>query len=986
MVANRPGLRLNFLGDLEVIRDDKVLMLPPSKKTRGLLAYLALHNKALRRERLCELLWEIPDDPRGSLRWSLSKLRRLVDDDRHTRIIADRNSVSLDTADIEIDVLTLNSVAATRLCQASIAELEACAKQYRGEFLQGLELPDFSDFYTWCVTEREQAARSQAQLLTRLISMLADQPEQALSYSRQLVTLLPYEESARASLIEILLTLGRHQEAEQQYRVGVRLLNEASIEDTGLLYRTLHNSTAQPATQQPLRQEAAPKPVPAGLFGRDNELKQLQEELNTVCNQQRGRFILLRGDPGIGKSSLLEAMERMAGQQQACILHAAAFESKIIGPFALWRDALLRSPLSRATELLSGDRRSSRDHLFADLSDLVAEETHRHPVVIIFDDIQWCDESSIACLYYILRTNQQRPLLMVAAAREQELRDNPTVDQTIHSLHRDRLLLDIRLGPLSQTALQQLIAAREPQVNCQRLSRECAGNPLLALELARAENEGDSGTSLDELIRERLSRLDEDALEVLLWSAVMAPNLDVKSLERITGLNGKRLELALETAEQQGILRPGTKGFEFSHDLISQSIYRQIAPTRRQAMHRRVAELLEVETALNLQLASDLAHHAAKSGDAELATKAMISAGRLCLRFYANKEALNLAETGLQYAQQLADSERVCMTLELKEIELTATPVKDWQAAAEDYISLAEQALDYGALPFARLGYQMASYVRWIHGQWSDAQRASMQAERVTRGASEEEHITGMADTAMCLALLEKNLPQAEAMLMEASSLAARREVSRPSLLAAKGILCYFDNRLEEAEELLEEARTRSKSAGDRLAEYLANEYMVMVDIERNQFDTALNRARLLVQIGEKLREGSEGPFARALTYLCHYALSGDDQGLDQALQELRNTDAKQRLAYILNRTALLDIAFNRPEQAVIHAREALEYAELLERASDKILSHVALAQAGRLQHRAACTEHLEALRALTSTPAAVWAKTRANQLLIESE
>jgi DNA-binding SARP family transcriptional activator len=57
-------LKLQLLGDFEVIRDKTVLDLPPSKKTRGLLAFQALNPRSMRRERLCELLWEIPDDPR----------------------------------------------------------------------------------------------------------------------------------------------------------------------------------------------------------------------------------------------------------------------------------------------------------------------------------------------------------------------------------------------------------------------------------------------------------------------------------------------------------------------------------------------------------------------------------------------------------------------------------------------------------------------------------------------------------------------------------------------------------------------------------------------------------------------------------------------------------------------------------------------------------------------------------------------------------
>ena len=94
----------------------------------------------------------------------------------------------------------------------------------------------------------------------------------------------------------------------------------------------------------------------------------------------------------------------------------------------------------------------------------------------------------------------------------------------------------------------------------------------------------------------------------------------------------------------------------------------------------------------------------------------MVSAGRLCLRFYANDDALNLALTGLEFAQQLPDTERICLTLELSDVRLAAAPVQDWEKAANEYVQLAEQALDCGALPHARLGYHLASNLRWPSG------------------------------------------------------------------------------------------------------------------------------------------------------------------------------------------------------------------------------------------------------------------------------
>src|SRR5690606_40919747 len=196
-------------------------------------------------------------------------------------------------------------------------------------------------------------------------------------------------------------------------------------------------------------------------------------------------------------------------------------------------------------------------------------------------------------------------------------------------------------GPLPEADVRTLISLRVPDANGVELSRECGGNPLLAIELARAEAAGDSGQSLDELVQERLARLDHESGEVLRWAAVLAPRIDAATLARVTGLDWNGIGEALETGARHAMLLPTERGFRFSHDLIARSIYSRISPARRRTMHRRVAELLERDTALDLEHAADLAHHAAQSGDPGLCARAMVSAGKLCLRFFANAEALS---------------------------------------------------------------------------------------------------------------------------------------------------------------------------------------------------------------------------------------------------------------------------------------------------------------------------------------------------------
>jgi DNA-binding SARP family transcriptional activator len=992
------ALTLKFLGDLSIARDGGPLPLPPSRKTRALLAYLALGGRSFRREHLCELFWEIPDDPRGSLRWSLSKLRRLVDDETRERIVADRLTVRFDTADVAIDVLALASLAQGKLDETPLEELEAAAAHYCGTPLEGLELPAFHDYSAWYLGERERATAQQVRLLNALQKRLAGEPQRAVEHARALVRIAPYDEQARAALIRLLVALGRPDQAEQQYELGARLLKEAGVTPTGVLFRAWRGAPGAAATAAPLppvspptspaaavarvERASAPSVPEPPLVGRDAELDRLRALRETSFGQRRCRAVLLRGEPGIGKSRLLEAAAALAREAGAVVLEAAAYEAESIRPFALFVDALRKlGPNAASAVFAPGDASSSnRDRLFERLGELIAERAGTQPVVLKFDDLQWSDESSAAALHYVVRTSADLPVLVLLASRRDELLDNTPVMRALRELRQTGSLEEIDLEALGEEAMREIIGARAPQADAERLCKECGGNPLLAIELARAEVAGESGQSLREVIQERLARFDSDGGEVLRWAAVLAPRIDAASLARLTGLDWNAIGEALETAAHHSMLLPAERGLRFSHDLIARSIYSGIPPARRRTMHRRVAELLEQDSVLEPERAADLAHHAAQSGDPALAARAMISAGRLCLRFFANAEALALAGRGLQWVEQLPGAaERVCLTLELREVMHTAAPVADWEAAAREYAALAEQALDHGALSHARRGYFMASYVHWMHGHFAGAREEILQSERVARSGGDEEHIVGIAEAARCLAMLERDLTHADAMLMEAQALAARKGMTHNAIPAALGMLRFHENKLDESVELFKEARTLARAHGSRLDEFQANEYLAMIDFERGRPEAARAHCKALVELGDKLRDGSERPFAHALDALCHYALADDSAPLEAALIDLRAADAKHRLAYTLTRAALLDVERQRPQDAITRASEALGYAEALDRATEIVLAHAVLARARKaVADTAGYAKHVAALKALEQAPVARWARERA--------
>jgi len=255
-------LALRLLGEIEIIRGGQLLPLPASRKARALLVYLAVTRQPHRRERLCAMFWDLPDDPRGALRSSLSKLRPLVDTPDHRRILAERDAVRLDSADAEIDLFAVQGVLRRSAGQVSTEALEEAAALFRGEFAEGLDLTNCPDFHAWCVAEREEARRLRARILRTLIERHAAAPEAALVHGRMLARIEATDSSAHITLLRLLIASGRQREAEEQREISMRLLAEVggnAVHELAMAWRSL---TARPAPSD--RSPALSATTPSG--------------------------------------------------------------------------------------------------------------------------------------------------------------------------------------------------------------------------------------------------------------------------------------------------------------------------------------------------------------------------------------------------------------------------------------------------------------------------------------------------------------------------------------------------------------------------------------------------------------------------------------------------------------------------------------------------------------------------------------------------
>ena len=183
-------LQINVLGELQLLRNAREIVLPRSKKTRAMLAYLAVTNRRQRRDHLCEMFWNVPEDPRASLRWSLTKLRELVNQDRDKpALTADPGSVSIDASDVDVDVLHVAHITEKNVAALTTSELETLASKFRGRFLEGLDLPRCPAFEAWRMFHADALDRARSLLLQELVDRLSSEPERAYIYAQALLSL-----------------------------------------------------------------------------------------------------------------------------------------------------------------------------------------------------------------------------------------------------------------------------------------------------------------------------------------------------------------------------------------------------------------------------------------------------------------------------------------------------------------------------------------------------------------------------------------------------------------------------------------------------------------------------------------------------------------------------------------------------------------------------------------------------------------------------
>jgi DNA-binding CsgD family transcriptional regulator/tetratricopeptide (TPR) repeat protein len=368
------------------------------------------------------------------------------------------------------------------------------------------------------------------------------------------------------------------------------------------------------------------------LLERSNELSALAGWLEAVANSG-GRLALVRGEAGIGKTTLLrEFCER--NRNSARILWGACEPLATPAPLA---------PLFDVAETTGGELQelvaaAARPHEVT--AALIRELGGRRASVLVLDDLHWADEATLDVLRLLARKVESVPALVLASFRDDGLDRAHPLALVLGELTSAPSVSRLRIPLLSRGAVRRLAAPHE--MDPEELYRQTNGNPFFVSEALAAGIDTVPPTVRDAVLA-RMARLSEPARRLLEAIAVAAPQVEVWLLEALAPSELDRLEECLAS----GMVLPGDRGVAFRHELARLAVEEGLAPNRRVALNRRATEALSARADTD---PARIADHAEAAGDSAVVLRFAPIAATRAAAFGAHREAAAQYARALRFA------------------------------------------------------------------------------------------------------------------------------------------------------------------------------------------------------------------------------------------------------------------------------------------------------------------------------------------------
>lgn len=739
-------MRFGLLGPLEVRGDDGAVLDVGGRQPRLVLGLLLLADgQAVPPDTLVDAVWGAvpPASATGTLQSYVSRLRRRLEpaggrltfDDAGYRLVVDPDDVDVRRFEARADEGRRRLAAGDPVgARAALVEAEG--------LWRGPALADLLDVDRVVATASRLEERRLATIEDRLDADLALGAHAAVAAELvELVAAHPLREALRARLALALYRSDRQADALRALADAGRTLREELGIEPGRQLRELEAAILahDPALDlSPASGSAGPSgtgtdevSAPAtAVVGRDAELAALVAALDEAATD--ARFVVLEGEPGIGKTRLAEELRRVAAARGSLTAWGRSDEGGAAPALWPWLP-LLRQAIERVgpaavppavAELVEGEApllarqgaavQFERFDAVADLLERAGSgagpTAPAAPAVVLLDDLQWADATSLELLGF-LAGRLGAGVLVLGTLRQLEVGRNDAVTDALAAIARRPGSRRLALRGLSPAATAELLreagARVVPDAVAAAIHDRAEGNPFYAIELSRLADEeggldplaaGEVPASVGDVVRRRLGRLPQPTVDLLGVAAVTGRDVDLQLLARSAELDvGECLDL-IEPAVVHRLLvdvpqRPGT--LRFSHALVREVLLEGLTSLRRARLHLRIADAIEASGA-GLDDAEILAEHlwrAAPVGVGHRAAEALEQAAEVAVRrvSYAAAEGLLLRAVQLRRATSNTEADQRAELATVSRLLEVTQATRYFQGADRETLARAQQ-------------------------------------------------------------------------------------------------------------------------------------------------------------------------------------------------------------------------------------------------------------------------------------------------------
>jgi len=463
-------------------------------------------------------------------------------------------------------------------------------------------------------------------------------------------------------------------------------------------------------------------PIPHPISSRETQLIDRVQEIGLLREtvdrtiRSEGGLVFLCGEAGIGKTRLtreLRAYARLRGMQVLYGRCPALFGMDSVPPYTLWREVLrdyvetsspeqlykvvgfyaaeiakivpeIGQKLRSLPQSLPISPEHERDRLFEAVSQFIINLSKENPLLIVLDDLQWTDQTSLLLMHHLARGIYQAPLLLLGAYRQTDIDEKHPLSPVLAELNRERLFQSVRLERMSFNDISEMIKQileqdDVPKEFCELVYEKTRGNPFFAEEMIKSLKEEEIiyreenkwrikevsrielPKNVKSVIEARISRLDEECQNVLTMASFVGNDFTFESLLGVTDFEENRLLELMERLLRTRLIKEsvirGQDNYCFADVIVRDVLHEEVSRLRHSRIHLSVGNALERVYIKKIdQHFGELANHFLEGGDKNKALEYFLKAGENALKVHAHNEAYSYLQNALELLEEKADN------------------------------------------------------------------------------------------------------------------------------------------------------------------------------------------------------------------------------------------------------------------------------------------------------------------------------------------